>query len=184
MERRRYNPAVRALITGFRPWGRLRRNPRGEVAEALGGHVLPVDFDQAERDLLGLIRKLHPEAILMMGLAEGRRRIEIEALAMNLRGADGPLRVKTRLPVEAIRRRLAEAGIPVRVSLHAGTFVCNHVFYVGLRATDVACGFVHVPPAAAVRIREQIRAIRLVLEEIDRSQGSQGLPSRMATSWP
>ena len=47
---------MKTLLTGFEPWANERRNPSGEVAAALGGHVLPVEYDGAERELLRLIR--------------------------------------------------------------------------------------------------------------------------------
>ena len=45
---------------------------------------------------------------------------------------------------------LKKEGIPASVSYHAGTYVCNHVFYVLLRALRhqprIPAGFVHLPP--------------------------------------
>ena len=38
------------------------------------------------------------------------------------------------LPV--MRDRLAAAGLPVRYSNHAGTYLCNHVFYYGLHLIE------------------------------------------------
>ncbi|MBI3855713.1 MAG: hypothetical protein HY293_08490, partial [Planctomycetes bacterium] len=69
------------LVTGFAPWGRQRRNPSGEIARELGGHLLPVEFDAAAAELRRLVRTQRPRAILMLGLAPGRKRISIEAVA-------------------------------------------------------------------------------------------------------
>lgn len=135
----------------------------------------------------------------MLGLAVWSRNIGVEALAMNLDHCEdpayaryrrpirpgGPLMLESRLPIDRLVRRLSDAGFPVGISHHAGTFVCNHVFYVGLsKSRPVPCGFIHLPPAGVVRVRDQIRAIGLVLEEIGRPQGAQDVPSRMATSCP
>lgn len=167
------------LLTGFEPWGKERRNPSGEVAAALGGHVLPVDYARAERELRRLIRAERPDAIVMLGLASGRRAIGLEALALNVdhcedrgfrrwrrRIAKGPLALESRLPLERLHRRLKRSRIPVRISYHAGTFICNHVFYVALSATKIPCGFVHVPPLKAMALPRQIRAARLILETL------------------
>jgi pyroglutamyl-peptidase len=40
------------------------------------------------------------------------------------------------------------AGIPASISLSAGTFVCNHIFYVMqdyLKDSSISSGFMHVP---------------------------------------
>jgi pyroglutamyl-peptidase len=149
------------------------------VAAALGGRVLPVDYARAERELLRLIRRERPEAIVMLGLAPGRATITLESLALNLDHCEdpgyrrwrrpirkGPLTLESRLPLDRIHRRLIRARIPVRLSYHAGTFICNHVFYVALAATKVPCGFVHVPPLTAMPLSRQIRAVRLILEAL------------------
>ncbi len=39
---------------------------------------------------------------------------------------------------------MREAGLPVRLSNTAGTYVCNQLFY-GLLHTGVNAGFIHVP---------------------------------------
>ncbi|HEX5856924.1 MAG TPA: pyroglutamyl-peptidase I, partial [Microbacterium sp.] len=53
------------------------------------------------------------------------------------------------LPVKAIVRDIAASGIPVALSHSAGTFVCNHAFFVAMeRAAAVPglrAGFIHVP---------------------------------------
>jgi len=172
---------VRVLLTGFEPWGTLRRNPSGEVAAALGGHLLPVDYAGSARRLRGLIRRERPDAIVMLGLAPRSRTLALEALAVNVdhceeapfrrwrrRIAPGPLLLPTRLPVDRLHRRLKKARVPVRLSHHAGTFICNHVFYLALASTRVPCGFVHVPPFKAMALERQVRAVRLIVEEVAR----------------
>jgi pyroglutamyl-peptidase len=176
-----YSIFVNILLTGFMPWGDQRVNPSGEVALALGGHVLPVDFDRAARELRQLIRRHRPRGILMTGLAAGRKRISLEAAALNVDHHEekglpmrwrrpirkkGPLALAARLPLDKILQRLKAARIPAAISHHAGTFVCNHVFYVGLAATEVPCGFVHLPPFKALSRARQLRAIRTILEAI------------------
>jgi pyroglutamyl-peptidase len=170
---------VKVLLTGFKPWGKERRNPSGEVAAALGGCFLPVHYADAERELRRRIRIERPRAIVLLGLASGRRAIALESLALNIDHCEergyrcwrkpiqkGPLTLESRLPLERLHRRLKHARIPVRLSYHAGTFICNHVFYVALAATKVPCGFVHLPPFKAMPLSRQIRAVRLILESL------------------
>ncbi len=169
------------LVTGFEPWGAERRNPSGDLASALGGHVLPVDYGRAERELRRLIRRHRPSAILLLGLASKRARISLEAVAVNVDHCEsgrwkrwrrtigkGPLALPSRLPIDRLYRILRRARVPVAVSHHAGTFICNHVFFVALAATRVPCGFVHVPPLKAVGFATQLRAARMIVEELRR----------------
>lgn len=171
---------MRILLAGFKPWGKVRRNPSGEAAAALGGHLLPVDYEAAGREVRRLIRKERPEAIVLLGLASGRRTIALEALAVNVdhcegRGRQrrwrrpigkGPLVLESRLPLDRLHARLRGSRIPVRISYHAGTFICNHVFYVALASSRVPCGFVHLPPFRKMPRARQLRAVRLILESL------------------
>jgi pyroglutamyl-peptidase len=172
---------VNVLVTGFEPWDGQAVNPSGEVARELGGAVLPVHYRDADRELRRLLRRDTPDALLMLGLAPSRDSIALEAVALNVdhhekgdrNGAwrrsivrGGPLALESRLPLEDLRRRLSRAGIPASLSHHAGTFVCNHVFYRGLTWTDGVCGFVHVPPFKALPRERMVRAVRLMRDAI------------------
>jgi len=62
----------------------------------------------------------------------------------------GPAAHFTDLPVKAMRQALLDAGVPAALSLSAGSFVCNQVFYTlrqAIASQGLACrgGFVHVP---------------------------------------
>ncbi len=180
---------MNVLVTGFEPWGGRRVNPSGEVARELGGAVLPVDFREADRELRRLLRSARPDALLMLGLAASRKTLALEAVALNVdhhedggsNGAwrrpivrGGPLALGSRLPLDRILRRLRRAGIPASVSHHAGTFLCNHVFYRGLTWSEGPCGFVHVPPFTALPRARMVRAARLIRDAV-------GGPSPAAT---
>lgn len=104
-----------------------------------------------------------------VGLAGGEVGIRVESVAINLDDAripdnagaqpidepiapGGPAAYFGALPVKAAVAAIVERGIPARVSHSAGTFVCNHVFYLLMRALasrpGVRGGFVHVPYAS------------------------------------
>jgi pyroglutamyl-peptidase len=166
------------LLTGFEPWGSETSNPSAHVALALGGHVLPVDWTRATRRLKTLLRLERPKAVVLLGLGTGRRRIELEAVALNVDHCeDAPwtrwrrpigkgkgLARASRLPLDRLLKVLRAEKIPAGISHHAGTFLCNHVFYVALEATRVPCGFIHLPPESAVPLDVQIAAVRKVVE--------------------
>jgi len=172
---------VKILVTGFAPWDRHDVNPSGVVALALGGIQLPVDFAEAGRALRRALRKQRPDALILLGLASTRTRPALEAVALNvdhheekgdnyrwrkpiLKGS--PVALETRLPLNRIRRRLHAAGIRTTVSYHAGTFLCNHVFYLGLALTEGPCGFVHLPPFKAMAEARQVQAVRTIVRAV------------------
>ena len=62
----------------------------------------------------------------------------------------GPLALAATLPVLAMRAAIGRLGLPVEVSNHAGTYVCNHVLYAALHHAQAKgyatrIGFLHVP---------------------------------------
>lgn len=164
------------LLTGFEPFAGDARNPSGEaVAEAaltwagpetLVTATLPVEFDAAAAELRQLIAEFAPDVVIATGLAGGRPHVTPERVAINLRDAripdnagaqpidepsvaGGPAAYFSSLPVKAIAAAIEGAGIPAAVSHTAGTFVCNHVFYVAAHEAasrpGMRAGFVHVP---------------------------------------
>jgi len=188
------------LVTGFEPFGGLRHNPSAALLDLLpeevGGRplrkaVLPVDAE-ALPTALAALHALEPEAVLHLGLAEGRPQLTLERLAVNLLDFDrpdnrgqvledtpvvpgGPLALPARFPVKRALKRLQEAGLPARVSLSAGSYLCNQAFYLSLYHLPerVPVAFLHLPPdetlalekgGAYVPLREQARAVRVLLE--------------------
>jgi pyroglutamyl-peptidase len=127
--------------------------------------VLPVVYGESAKSLLALIEEHQPDAIICFGQAEGRTAITPERFAVNLDDAAiadnkghiridqpiqplGPTAHQSTLPVKEIVAALKAEGIPAALSLSAGTFVCNHIFYElqhALKGTSLQSGFVHVP---------------------------------------
>ena len=158
------------LVTGFEPFSTSSLNPSGEIVKALIGDdlvtaVLPVVFGQASSQLRELIDLHKPSAVLCLGKAEGRSEMTPERIAINLDNAriadnagnqpleqrimaDGPDGYFSTLPIEKMVAAMKAAGIPASISLSAGTFVCNHIFYVlqdYLKDSSIKSGFMHVP---------------------------------------
>lgn len=161
---------TKILLTGFEPFGTASSNPSGEIVKQISGEnivtaVLPVSYAKSSECLLELIVEHNPDVVICFGQAEGRTQITPEKIAINLDDArladnDGVLRsdVKildngpdayfTTLPVKEFAAAITAKGVPSSVSLSAGAFLCNHVFYVAqneLAGTKVRSGFVHVP---------------------------------------
>ena len=167
--------STKVLVTGFEPFGGATLNPSQLLVERLAAEtlpgvdlhtlILPVEFEKAASNLLAAIREINPEVVISFGQAEGRSTITPEKIAINLdhariadnggdqrqnqvivkTGADGYF---STLPVEKMVSELQQIGVPGSLSLSAGSFVCNHIFYVmqhELKNTKVKSGFVHLP---------------------------------------
>ena len=158
------------LVTGFEAFDKSALNPSAEIVKALKGDdlvtaILPVVFGQASAQLRELIDLHKPTAVLCLGQAEGRSEMTPERIAINLDNAriadnagnqpleqritaDGPDGYFSTLPIEKMVTSMKAAGIPASISLSAGTFVCNHIFYVlqdYLKNSSIKSGFMHVP---------------------------------------
>jgi pyroglutamyl-peptidase len=172
------------LLTGFAPFGGETSNPSWDAIERLGsgtiaGHDvvvrrLPCSFEQAAEELQQALVAVRPSVLICVGQAGGRTRIGLERIAINVddtvyadeagyRPVDlpvipgGPAAYFATVPLKATLGRLQKAGVPVEVSQTAGTFVCNHIFYVALHLAatqypELKVGLMHVPysPAQAV----------------------------------
>ena len=161
---------TKVLLTGFEPFGTATSNPSGEIVKQISGDnivtaILPVAYTQSAERLLSLIAQHNPDVVICLGQAEGRTSITPEKVAINLDDArlpdnegvvrndvkilaDGPDAYFSTLPLKEIVDAIKAQGIPVTVSLSAGAFLCNHVFYVAqnkFAGKDVRSGFVHVP---------------------------------------
>jgi pyroglutamyl-peptidase len=158
------------LLTGFEPFGTATSNPSGEIVKQISGDnivaaILPVAYTQSADRLLALIAEHNPDVVICLGQAEGRTAITPEKVAINLDDArladnEGVLRSDVKildkgpdayfstLPLVEMVEAIKAQGIPASVSLSAGAFLCNHVFYVAqnkFAGTNVRSGFVHVP---------------------------------------
>ena len=161
---------TKVLLTGFEPFGTATSNPSGEIVKQISGDNivtanLPVAYAQSGERLLQLIAEHNPDVVICLGQAEGRTQITPEKVAINLDDArladnDGVLRNDVKiiesgpdayfstLPINEIVEAIKARGVPATVSLSAGAFLCNHVFYVAqnkFAGTKVRSGFVHLP---------------------------------------
>lgn len=178
------------LLTGFEPFNGAEINPSWEavqlVPEEIDGHrvhrmQLPVVYGEAAEMLLAEIWRLKPVAVLSCGVAGGRKGVTPELVALNYRMAKiadnkgkkyegeriemvGETALMTDLPLQQMANDIREADIPAEVSLSAGAYVCNDVYYALLRhqAEEGYKGlFVHVPEESVVSFEDAARALTL-----------------------
>lgn len=172
------------LITGFDPFDGSARNPSWEAVQLLPDRIgcwqlhkkmLPTIFGEAARLALEEAMRCGAQAIVCVGVAQGRSCVTPERIAVNLRDAarkdnsgaqpedqpcipGGPDAYFSDLPVKAMAQ--AAGG---KVSLSAGSFVCNDTLYTLLhrtRGSGIAVGFIHVP-----QIPEQTEGVSMPLEQ-------------------
>ena len=167
------------LLTGFEPFGGASVNPSWEavqrVPDTISGHCihrlrLPVVYSRAAELMLAEARRFRPELIICCGVAAGRKAVTPELVALNYRYtaiADnagqlhsgtpvhpgGETALMTRLPVHAIISAIRAEEIPAALSLSAGAYVCNDLYY-HLLLHEAELGyrglFVHVPDDSVV----------------------------------
>lgn len=192
----------RVLLTGFEPFHNASLNPSDEVIRRIdhpalvAKEVLPVTFGRSSSRLIEMINDFSPDVVISLGQAEGRSQITPERVAINLDDArisdnagnspkelpiieGGPAAYFTTLPIGRFVARLIAADIPAAISLSAGTFVCNHIFYTMQHhcvGKKIESGFIHLPlmneqagefPGLfTMDLDEMVRGIKLVLDEV------------------
>jgi pyroglutamyl-peptidase len=194
---------MQALVTGFDPFGgessnasleAVRRLPARIGALEIVTAVLPTSYRRALPELEAAIARSGPQIVLCVGQAGDRAALCVERVAINLQDAripdndgaqptdvpvvaGGPAAYLATLPVRAAVAALHAAELPAQLSMSAGTFVCNHVFYglmhlAATRGRAFRGGFLHVPclpqqaagNAPALALDDVVRGIAIVLE--------------------
>jgi pyroglutamyl-peptidase len=150
---------MKALITGFEPYGPWQRNPSGETVRHIDGAtiidlevtglVLPVSFARAAAPLIEAIDTLRPDIVLNLGQGEAVG-VRVERIAVNRarspEGGDndgfdpqgrpvvegGPDTYAATLPISEIVELLTNVKFDAAPSDFAGEFLCNYVMYTTL----------------------------------------------------
>lgn len=166
------------LLTGFEPFGGESVNASWEAVSRLPESIgifrlirlcLPVVYGQCGELLRQAIRETSPDYVISVGVAGGRKAITPELLAVNYRMAssadnagmrydgvkideNGPDAIMTGLPVREMVSALQEKGFSSALSLSAGSYVCNDLYYAllaGQQEGKYRGAFIHVPPESA-----------------------------------
>jgi pyroglutamyl-peptidase len=153
--------------------------------------ILQTEYDRAARRLGSLIDELRPDAVVSLGVDSRAEGICLERIALNLDDKDladnagevrlarpivpgGPMVYLSTLPLDAMLEVLRQADFPATISNHAGTYVCNHVFYTARHLLEqsrrqIPCGFIHVPVvdgAKSLSVARMADGIELALESL------------------
>lgn len=203
MERDR-NRIVRVLLTAFEPYGEWSQNSSWlGLVELLKDR--PTEIDLVTRrypvNLGALQEKLNQDlqtdydAVLHLGQSPGTPALKLEAVALNVAGCmddagqdlpslieSAPIAFRSQMPLASWSQSLSEAGIPSKISYHAGTFLCNATMYLThywFHSRDECrpVGFVHLPLATeqvaalgqalpSLPVKTLAGAIRVLVEEL------------------
>ena len=130
--------------------------------------------------------ELHPDVVICCGVARGRTEVTPELLAVNWRmgtipdnagvayagekiDPTGPDAIMTDLPVKRMVAAIREAGLPGRLSLSAGAYVCNDLYYALMRGQEQGGYrglFIHVPAEREMPLADTARALLCCLRTL------------------
>ena len=188
---------MKALVTGFEPFGGDTINASLEAVRRLPAQIgrleivtaqLPTSYARSLAALEAAIERTKPDIVLCVGQAGERAALCVERVAINVQDAEiadndgakpvdapviagGPAAYLATLPARAVVAALHAEKLPAQLSMSAGTFVCNHVFYglmhlAATRGQSFRAGFLHVP-----RLPQQApdgKALYMALDDIVR----------------
>lgn len=167
---------IKVLMTGFNPFGGEKINPSFEAVKlieleqknvVLYKAELPTVFYKGAETLLEKVKELSPNIVVCVGQAGGRKKLTVEKMAINyMHGTafdnngfmpqhqkieeSGDVALETKADVGKLVSKANRFGCIASVSYHAGTFVCNEVYYRLLHAIKenelpTVGLFIHVP---------------------------------------
>jgi pyroglutamyl-peptidase len=167
---------TRVLLTAFEPFGGHPQNSSALVGEAvragppagleLAFTLLPVVAWRCLEAAWREVERFRPDVVVALGQAAGSAGLRLEDRGINIHhfpipDNDGnllrdewivpgaPPAYRTDLPWPDVLAGLRRAGLPAEWSFHAGTYVCNHLYYGLLHRSAQAggprVGFVHLP---------------------------------------
>lgn len=171
---------IRVAVAGFGPFPGVPKNPSAEIVRAiekmqrfraaniaLDTAIFETAYGAAEATLEKLIAN-KPDAIVLFGVAGSAKHIRVETIARNRASVlhpdharftpatgklakDGAARLKLRGPVMKLRAAIRSTGAKAELSINAGSYLCNAVFYRALASTaghtpPPLTFFIHVPP--------------------------------------
>jgi pyroglutamyl-peptidase len=157
----------RILVTAFEPYDRWSANSSWlALVEFMRYYAGPAELTTRRYpvDLTGMSERLQTDlkqnfdVAIHLGQSPGSPLIKLEAVGINVRSdgtpllIDAPAAYHSRLPLTVYQREMTRAGIPARISHHAGTYLCNAVLYLSQHYATMSgmrteATFIHLPLA-------------------------------------
>lgn len=171
---------MKVLLTGFTKFIGIQVNPTEyvmrhkaqQLQEALAPHsihchVLQTEYAKSGEEIVKLVDTYQPDLVVSLGVSARAKAVKLERTAQNLDNAniaDNAGEVRSEHPIvaggapmlvsnmalEQVHESLGQGAVPTEISDNAGTYVCNHVYYILLdhikRSEKTTLGlFVHIP---------------------------------------
>lgn len=158
---------MKILLTAFEPFDNLKTNSSLEVFKQIDDasvikKELPVSYNKARDMLKKYIEEINPDFIINLGQAGGETMLRIEKVALNYTRAkiadnDNDFRrngeviegkefaLMTCLDIENIVDNASNDNVESYLSLSAGGYICNTVYYTSLFYNDSKALFIHLP---------------------------------------
>jgi pyroglutamyl-peptidase len=192
---------MRVLIAGFGPFPGAPFNPAALVTAALArrrrpalagieieSHVFATAYRAVDRDLRRLLAR-KPDAVLIFGVAAGRRHVCVETRARNavsllFPDASGrrpqratidigkPRSQAGNTPSASLLSALRRSGVCARLSRDAGRYLCNYAYWQALQHVEAnrpLVQFVHIPRVATVARRGTFKRRRPSLARLTKA---------------
>jgi len=180
----------RILLTAFEPFNKLQTNSSLEVLNKINRpylikEVLPVSYNDAKIMIKKLIEKYHPRFIINLGQAGGESKLRIEKFAMNYtrsnvsdnlgitknvgRVFDGdfPLALETVINIESLIDEANSKNIDCYLSLSAGGFICNTVYYTSLLLNQRRALFIHLPYFSGQEVKDKTVDLSIIVKNTE-----------------
>lgn len=152
---------MKILISAFTPFNGRKSNTSNDVLKLLSDEyetiLLETSYEKSVSILKKQIEKSKPDFVLMLGESGKCKELELERLGINFVDAtiadnDGVLRRHERIIEDGddlleTKVDLSKIDSDFRVSYHAGTYVCNYLYYNILNAfkdSKIKSLFVHL----------------------------------------
>lgn len=196
---------MKVLLTGFGLFHDFSANPTELLVQhfpelpniMLKKLVFKVDFETVAQKYTTELTAFNPDLIINLGLNATANTIQLEEFALNTAVPNqtiivehAPTAYRSTLPLYALSKRLNQAGIPSQVSQHAGTYLCNFIYYHSLHYMQKKKGaavFVHLPFSTELVCQFALqnqrtypslpmatlqKAIKLLIQDVEENQGT------------
>lgn len=196
----------KVIITGFEPYWDYSDNSSWAVAKEVAAYFvdgvdisieqMPVSFSRVAYSLREAIEKHNPNLIIMLGQSGGSDKVKLERVALNMMDAKfadndgyipneepidegGDSALFCNLPIKALRGKIEEQGVKVKISNSCGLYVCNRLYYEALsrcKEQQMRAIFVHLPfyegqssaksGKPTMPLAEMVKAVQTIIKEI------------------
>ena len=208
----RGEPRLRVAVAGFGPFPGVRKNPSAEIARAvarsprfraasiaLDTAIFPTAYGAAEIELRKLLDK-SPDTIVLFGVAGSAKHIRVETIARNRASllhpdnarfipltrklsASGAAFLQVRGSAARMRAAIRGSGSKAELSINAGSYLCNAMFYRALAETadrkpPPLTFFIHVPKPKRGHGKESLASLIRAGEAAVRAAVSGALKAR------